>query len=231
MDAISKLEELSKLNNIKLISLGSKGALSKAWYCINDDIVLVKGNSLYSYEPFSEAYASILADLLGFEHISYWLDSSLGYFDVVTYSDIGYVSLCKYYALDKGLFRLSFFDYVCEKCKGTAIKPKMLTLDEIFEYLLMLPMNIQQKIFEILHFDSIICNVDRHMRNIELVSNKHGDIVDVIPILIVVHRYSTITLMIGTMILVVHLKLLIKSKLDRYTSISMLIKLRYLAIQ
>ena len=58
----------------------------------------------------------------------------------------------------------------------------MLTLDEIFEYLLMLPMNIQQKIFEILHFDSIICNVDRHMRNIELVSNKHGDIVDVIPI-------------------------------------------------
>ena len=36
----------------------------------------------------------------------------------------------------------------------------------------MLPMNIQQKIFEILHFDSIICNVDRHMRNIELVSNK-----------------------------------------------------------
>ena len=182
MDAISKLEELSKLNNIKLISLGSKGALSKAWYCINDDIVLVKGNSLYSYEPFSEAYASILADLLGFEHISYWLDSSLGYFDVVTYSDIGYVSLCKYYALDKGLFRLSFFDYVCEKCKGTAIKPKMLTLDEIFEYLLMLPMNIQQKIFEILHFDSIICNVDRHMRNIELVSNKHGVIVDVIPI-------------------------------------------------
>ena len=131
---------------------------------------------------FSEAYASILAELLGFEPISYWLDSSLGYFDVVTYSDIGYVSLCKYYALDKGLFRLSFFDYVCEKCKGTAIKPKMLTLDEIFEYLLMLPINIQQKIFEILHFDSIICNVDRHIRNIELVSNKHGDIVDVIPI-------------------------------------------------
>lgn len=90
--------------------------------------------------------------------------------------------MCKYYALDKGLFRLSFFDYVCGKCNGTAIKPKMLTLDEIFEYLLMLPMNIQQKIFEILHFDSIICNVDRHMRNIELVSNKHGDIVDVIPI-------------------------------------------------
>ena len=57
---------------------------------------------------FSEAYASILAELLGFEPISYWLDSSLGYFDVVTYSDIGYVSLCKYYALDKGLFRLSF---------------------------------------------------------------------------------------------------------------------------
>lgn len=52
MDAILKLEELSKLNNIKLISLGSKGALSKAWYYINDDIVLVKGNSLYSYEPF-----------------------------------------------------------------------------------------------------------------------------------------------------------------------------------
>lgn len=63
MDAILKLEELSKLNNIKLIGLGSKGALSKAWCCINDDIVLVKGNSLYSYEPFSEAYASILVDL------------------------------------------------------------------------------------------------------------------------------------------------------------------------
>ena len=42
MDAISKLEELSKLNNIKLISLGSKGALSKAWYLVNDDMVLVK---------------------------------------------------------------------------------------------------------------------------------------------------------------------------------------------
>ena len=43
MAAISKLEELSKLNNIKVISLGAKGALSKAWYCINDNIVLVKG--------------------------------------------------------------------------------------------------------------------------------------------------------------------------------------------
>ena len=61
MDAISKPEELSKLNNIKLISLGSKGALSKAWYYVNDVIVLVKGNSLYAYEPFSEAYASIFS--------------------------------------------------------------------------------------------------------------------------------------------------------------------------
>lgn len=181
MGNIDKLDSINNSNGITLIRSTASGALSKAWYRIGDKTCLVKGDSIYCYEPFSEAYASIIADILGVRHIKYELDYAYKYPEVET-TKHGIVSICEMYNIGKGNSRLSLWDYICEVCGERALNPRMITSDDAFSITLELNKNVVNKIFDVLYFDSIICNVDRHMRNIELIRDDNRYIVDAIPV-------------------------------------------------
>ena len=52
----------------------SRGMLSKGWYQVDDQLVMVKGNSITEagtagYEPYSEVMASLIAQVLGLPHL------------------------------------------------------------------------------------------------------------------------------------------------------------------
>ena len=56
----------------------SRGMLSKGWYHVDDQLVMVKGNSITEagtagYEPYSEVMASLIAQVLGLPHVEYVL--------------------------------------------------------------------------------------------------------------------------------------------------------------
>ena len=56
----------------------SRGMLSKGWYHVDDQLVMVKGNSITEagtagYEPYSEVMASLIAQVLNLPHVEYTL--------------------------------------------------------------------------------------------------------------------------------------------------------------
>ena len=181
MSSINKLNSVNNSNGITLIRSTASGALSKAWYKIGDKTCLVKGDSMFCYEPFSEAYASVIADVLGVKHIKYELDYAYKYPEVET-TKHGIVSVCEIYNIGEGNSRLSLWDYICEVCNERVLNPRMITTDDAFSITLELDRSVVNKIFDVLYFDSIICNVDRHMRNIELIRDDNRYIADVIPV-------------------------------------------------
>ena len=76
----------------------SRGMLSKGWYRVDDQLVMVKGNSITEtgtagYEPYSEVMASLIAQVLGLPHVEYALMPAKLFPDIQTYScDV--VSVC-----------------------------------------------------------------------------------------------------------------------------------------
>lgn len=146
MGNIDKLNSINNSNGITLIRSTASGALSKAWYRIGDKTCLVKGDSIFCYEPFSEAYASIIADILGVRHIKYELDYAYKYPEVET-TKHGIVSICEMYSIGKGNSRLSLWDYICEVCGERALNPRMITSDDAFSITLELNKSVVNKIF------------------------------------------------------------------------------------
>ena len=58
----------------------SRGMLSKGWYRVDDQLVMVKGNSITEagtagYEPYSEVMASLIAQVLNLPHVEYTVDA------------------------------------------------------------------------------------------------------------------------------------------------------------
>ena len=76
----------------------SRGMLSKGWYRVDDQLVMIKGNSITEagtagYEPYSEVMASLIAQVLGLLHVEYALMPAKLFPDIQTYScDV--VSVC-----------------------------------------------------------------------------------------------------------------------------------------
>lgn len=76
----------------------SRGMLSKGWYHVDDQLVMVKGNSITEagtagYEPYSEVMASLIAQVLNLPHVEYTLMPAKLFPDIQTYScDV--VSVC-----------------------------------------------------------------------------------------------------------------------------------------
>ena len=69
----------------------SRGVLSKGWYCIEGKTFMVKGNSITEagtagYEPYSEAMASLIAQVLKLPHVEYTLMPAQFFPDIKTYS-------------------------------------------------------------------------------------------------------------------------------------------------
>ena len=58
----------------------SRGMLSKGWYRVDDQLVMVKGNSITEartagYEPYSEVMASLIAEALDLPHVKVYADA------------------------------------------------------------------------------------------------------------------------------------------------------------
>ena len=83
-DTMSPIEVPAKIQLVeKRETRTSRGMLSKGWYHVDDQLVMVKGNSITEagtagYEPYSEVMASLIAQVLNLPHVEYTLmpDSS-----------------------------------------------------------------------------------------------------------------------------------------------------------
>ena len=69
----------------------SRGMLSKGWYHVDDQLFMVKGNSITEagtagYEPYSEVMASRIAKVLNLPHVEYSLMPAKLFPDIKNYS-------------------------------------------------------------------------------------------------------------------------------------------------
>ena len=82
----------------------SRGMLSKGWYHVDDQLVMVKGNSITEagtagFEPYSEVMASLIAQVLDLPHVEYALMPAKLFPEIQTYScDV--VSVCPKFTTD-----------------------------------------------------------------------------------------------------------------------------------
>lgn len=157
------LIELVKKNATKT----SKGILSKAWYKIDGKICLVKGNSvdpdgIIGLEPYSEVMASNIAKVLQYSHLEYFLMDAKLFTDVKVHR-IKHVSVCEYY-IPKDYKVVSYYNYIIAKL---GLEPT----DYFEAYKKFLPI---KPLFQMLLFDAIIGNEDRHLSNIDILLGLDG---------------------------------------------------------
>lgn len=179
MNPIEKLGVLAN-NSIHLINMTSRGLLSKGWFNINDKICLVKGN-LDWHEPYSEVLASNLAEVLGVPHIAYWLESASLFSSIKTYYKCEYVSVCEKYELPDGCYLKTFHSFMYDYYENKGIKQDDMFLCDYKKLIFELSQKSLIDLSTMLYFDAVICNVDRHLRNIEFICNGN-DIVGLLPI-------------------------------------------------
>lgn len=138
------------------------GNFSKCWKRVNGVLQLYKAGSSGAYnagnEPYSEVYASKIADLMGISHIEY----SLG-----TYKS-RVISKCNCMCSEDIGF-ISYRDYTGE------MHADFSNLLKKFKY--------NYKILDMLLLDYLLCNVDRHYGNFGfLINNDTNKIVGLSPI-------------------------------------------------
>ncbi len=143
----------------------TNGALPKAWRKIDDNIYLYKGSterlncSNTGYEPYSEYYASKLADIMGINVVKYDLDKWKGIL----------ASVCK-------LFTSKEYSYVpiWQVVKTDKI-------DEIYKW--SCENGFKKKFSDMIIFDSLVLNSDRHLGNFGVIKNNlTGKYIDFAPI-------------------------------------------------
>lgn len=144
---------------------GVTGRINKAWYLIDGKRYLAKGNSPRTvgsmgevgYQPYSEVIATEIAKYLGIEHIPYYLGNAVDFKEVEVYG-IRHVSLCEDYNKNGYIIRsLKEFKENNLKC----------TKKELIGKLKDFGVDVRP-LYNILIFDAIIGNVDRHLNNIDL---------------------------------------------------------------
>lgn len=154
---------------IKLIDVvktkTSRGMLSKGWYIIDGKICLVKGNSTdrennIGYEPYSEVLAYKIGKLFGLPVIPYYLAPSSLFPDIKTYSS----------------------EYVCYSHNFLNFTEQFVSLKDYlerfnysFNYDNCLQYFREYYLDSLLIFDALICNEDRHVRNLGFVKTIKGE--------------------------------------------------------
>ena len=154
---------------LKTPEVTTQGMLGKAWRIINGNIKLYKaGTTGYAnagLEPFMEVIASKVADILGVNHIPYKLDSWRGKVccvcDLFTSEDIGYLPMAEFLKAEIG-----------ETTKWTyKTLSKHLSSEQM------------EKINDMIVFDYIIENTDRHFNNFGfMIDNNTREIIDIAPL-------------------------------------------------
>ena len=142
----------------------TNGALPKAWRRINGQVYLYKGGTDPIYantgnEPYSEYYASEFATQMGISHVDYELEKWKGML----------ASVCELFT-NKNTSYIQIGDLV--QTGG---------IDAVYKYLK--EQGLQEKFADMIIFDSLIFNTDRHFGNFGVLrDNITGKIIDFAPI-------------------------------------------------
>lgn len=158
-------------SNIQLVekreTRTSRGMLSKGWYRVDGQLVMVKGNSkteagTAGYEPYSEVMASLIAQVLDLPHVEYALMPAKLFPDIKIYScDV--VSVCpRFITDDEQLYHFADMADAHFLASGQAASP-----DALFQYAVEL--YGKQWLYQMLTFDAFIGNEDRHENNFDVV--------------------------------------------------------------
>ena len=143
----------------------TNGALSKAWRRIDGKVYLYKGStenwnfSNTGYEPYSEYYASEIANTMGINAVKYDLSKWKGML----------ASACE-------LFTSKEYSYV-PIWEGT----KLTKIDDIYKWCI--ENGFKNEFSDMIVFDSLILNHDRHLGNFGVLKdNKTGKYIGFAPI-------------------------------------------------
>ena len=145
----------------------SRGMLSKGWYRVDGQLVMVKGNSITEagtagYEPYSEVMASLIAQVLNLPHVEYTLMPAKLFPDIKNYScDV--VSVCPLF-VKPGDQLYHFADMADAHFLATGEKASP---EALFQYAVEL--YGKKWLYQMLAFDAFIGNEDRHENNIDII--------------------------------------------------------------
>ena len=143
----------------------TNGALPKAWRRIDNEIFLYKGStaswnfSNTGYEPYSEYYACQIANTMGIKAVQYdlkkWKSMLVSVCPIFTSKEYSYVSM---WDIVKRNDVEKIYEWCCNNGFG-------------------------EQFSDMIVFDSLILNTDRHLGNFGLLrDNKTGEYVDFAPI-------------------------------------------------
>ena len=143
----------------------TNGMLPKAWRRINEKVYLYKGSTKSyqfantGYEPYCEFYASQVATKMGVDHVDYnlskWQKMLASTCKLFTSKDISYVQI------------------------GDVVSYG--GIKKVYEYIKEL--GFEKKFVDMILFDAICINPDRHFGNFGLLRNNHtGEFIDFAPI-------------------------------------------------
>ena len=183
MTAIDLLNKNNYSRTLHEYDAQEKGTLPKEWYSIVKTEILVKSNSVGCYEPISEVLASNRAEVLGIEHVVYKLGLTEDFSKYVKSPDnYKYVSMCQRYYCQEDYTICSMYDYIMEYMKYNLMDDRHISDDDIFTFIGKLDDNEKSKLFSMIQFDAIICNIDGHKNNIELFIDGDGSDIKIAPV-------------------------------------------------
>lgn len=162
--------ESSLGGTVRTPEITNQGSVGKAWRRVNNKLILYKktseGASNLGKEHYAEALASKVLDIIGLDHVDYWLDSWHGKecscCEIFTDENVGYLTMYQYL---NGLgININNWDY-------------MTVLSSIEN-------EVDKQLFnDMIVFDFIIENWDRHFANFGfLVNNDTQEVLKFAPI-------------------------------------------------
>ena len=148
------------------------GTFPHTWIWKDNEIYFVKAGSKYTMpasnsgrEPYSEYYASVIAEYLNFNSVKY----SIRYHNRHD-GKIDEVTECKIFTNE-------------EKGTVTANNLGLLNYEDVIEYCKSLSKESYDTILNMLFLDCLLLNTDRHFSNIEFfVNNENQQIIEIAPI-------------------------------------------------
>lgn len=145
--ALGKKVETKNTDEIKISpEYTTEGMIAKCWTIIDGKIYLLKKSTEWNgKEVYSEYYIGQIAEIMGFEHIKY---------DIIDYyGDI--VSCCQLFT-DENIGFIPMEDCLERKDKFKTDISLLKVVSQIYP---------REKLADLMLFDSLIYNIDRHLRN------------------------------------------------------------------
>ena len=152
--------------------VGTGGSFPHTWKYSPNNIKFIKAGSKYTLggsnsgrEPYSEYYASIVSEYLGFNHVKYTIRNH-----VRQDKRVDVVTECKCFTSEKiGTVTANLLD--------------LHTYEEVIDYCKNLSKNAYATILNMLFLDCLLLNTDRHFSNIEFfIDNDTLEVKDITPI-------------------------------------------------